>query len=88
MCLVCENLVSQIPASLGGGKPLSVVFLLKAEQGHTELPVTPDTSGTRSIPYKLLLTTDKTFVVLSPRKEEKAIEFDQDSVLEAVENTA
>ena len=54
-----------IPYYLGGGKPISVVFLLKTEEGHKELPVVPDSSGERSIPYKMLFETEKTFVVLS-----------------------
>jgi hypothetical protein len=76
-----RNWYPLIPYSLGGGKPLSVVFLLKTEEGHKELPVVPDSSGHRSIPYKMLLATEKTFVVLSPKKEEQAIEFERDAVL-------
>lgn len=79
-----RNWYPLIPYSLGGGKPASVVFLLKTEMGHGESPVISDSSGMRSIPYKLLFVTDKTFVVLSPSKEEKAIEFNRDAVIGVV----
>jgi hypothetical protein len=67
-----------IPSAIGGGRPQSVVFLLDKE--HGEPPVTPDSSGTRSVPYQLLLKTDSSYVVQSQKAGETAIEFRQESV--------
>jgi hypothetical protein len=70
---------SSIPSALGGGKPQSVVFLIDSRIQNTA-PVVVDTSGTRSVPYNLLLTTDSSYIVESPAKGEMAIEFKQDAV--------
>ena len=67
-----------IPSTVGGGRPQGVVFLLDKERGVP--PVMPDGSGARSVPYKLLLKTDSTYVVQSQKEGEKAIEFRQESV--------
>lgn len=40
----------------------------------------PEQSARRSIPYKLLLTTDKYYVVLSPNPKERSIEISRDAV--------
>lgn len=68
-----------IPYSLGGGKPLTVVFLL----GEKESPdiLVRNGSSNRSLPYKLVAATDKTFVVLSPDSRQESIEFNRDAVL-------
>ncbi len=68
-----------IPYSLGGGKPLTAIFLLKAQEKDS-LPVIRDGCTSRSVPYKLLLTTDRTFVVLSPDEQGQSIEFNRDAV--------
>lgn len=67
-----------IPSSLGGGRPQIVVFIL--EPGGNTSPVTPDRLGTRSVPYRLLLRTDNSYVVESTVKGERAIEFRQNAV--------
>lgn len=71
-----------IPYSLGGGKPLTVVFLL----GEKEVPdiLARDKSSHRSVPYKLLAATDKTFVILPTDHNQQSIEFNRDSVLGVV----
>ena len=70
---------SAIPLTYGGGRPQSVVFLIdRADQRSS--PIIPDSSGTRSIPYNLVLVTESNYVVESPSKSELAIEFKQDSV--------
>ena len=67
-----------IPIALGGGKPQSVVFIIdSAEHGS---PVLADNSRTHSIPYKLLLQTEDSYVVESPTRGEKAVEFRMESV--------
>lgn len=78
-----RNWYPRIPYRLGGGRPLPVVFLLKTEEGHEKSPVIPDCGykEERSIPYQMLLATEKTFVVLSPDEGEKAVEFERDAVL-------
>jgi hypothetical protein len=70
---------SVIPLELGGGRPQSVVFLIDSAKQQTP-PLVVDSSGTRSVPYNLLLITDSNYVVESPAKGEMAIEFKQDSV--------
>src|ERR1700692_1856163 len=71
-----------IPFSLGGGKPLTVAFIA----GEKKLPdvIKEDVSLKRSIPYQLLVTTDKGYVVLSHDPDEKSTEVRRDSVREIV----
>ena len=68
-----------IPFSLGGGKPLTVAFF----EGEKRLPDEirkVDQSAKRSIPYQLLIATDKYFVVVSPSDKERSVEISRDSV--------
>jgi hypothetical protein len=67
-----------IPFSLGGGRPLKVAFIV----GEKKLPdaIKVDISLKRSIPYELLVTTDRSYVVLSQDPNEKSIEVSRDSV--------
>lgn len=68
-----------IPFSLGGGKPRTIVFV----EGDKKLPdeiKKSDQSAKRSMPYKLLLETDRYYVVVSPNSKEKSIEVSSDSV--------
>lgn len=67
-----------IPFSLGGGRPLNVVFISSEKQ----LPqgIVKDGASGRSIPYRLLMVTDKSYVVLSPIQNEESIEFGRESV--------
>jgi hypothetical protein len=67
-----------IPSTLGGGRPQSVVFII--DSGEHTSPVIADSSRTRSIPYKLLLQTENSYVVESPTKGEKVVEFKVESV--------
>jgi|SRR5271157_82833 len=68
-----------IPFSLGGGKPLTVAFI----EGEKKMPdeiQKADRTAKRSVPYKLLLATDKSFVVVSPSDKERSVEINRDSV--------
>jgi hypothetical protein len=67
-----------IPYSLGGGRPLTVAFI----EGDKNLPdgIEADESSKRSIPYALLVATDKYYVVVSPERGEKSIEVSRESV--------
>jgi MFS family permease len=70
---------STIPLTFGGGRPQTVVFLF--DKSHSDpAPVAADGSGSRSVPYHLLLKTENTYVVQSQANGEEAIEFRQDSV--------
>jgi len=71
----------RIPRSAGGGKPLNVTFILKAQPNNATPVVIPDSSGNRSVPYKLLLETDQRYIVISPDPKERAIEFSRDAVI-------
>jgi hypothetical protein len=68
-----------IPFSLGGGKPLTVEFFEGDKKMPDEIQKT-DRYAKRSIPYKLLLATDKYFVVVSPSDKERSLEIRRDSV--------
>jgi len=76
-----------IPFSLGGGKPLTVAFIEGEKKMPDELQKT-DRSAKRSVPYKLLLATDKSFVVVSPSDKERSVEISRDSVAGLVVLTA
>ena len=75
-----------IPFTFGGGKPLTVAFF----EGEKTMPdeiQKADRSAKRSVPYKLLLATDKSFVVISPSCvdgprscRERSVEISRDSV--------
>jgi len=67
-----------IPASVGGGRPRTIVFL-PAKDG---LPVgiLKDNSDERSIPYELVTQTDRSYVVISPAPNEESIEINRDAV--------
>jgi hypothetical protein len=68
-----------IPFSLGGGKPLTIAFV----EGEKRMPDEIERagpSGKRSVPYKLLLSTDKFYVVVSPSPKERSLEVSRDSV--------
>lgn len=68
-----------IPFSLGGGRPLTVVFI----EGDKKMPdeiQRPDPASKRSIPYQLLLSTDHYYVVISPSEGERSMEVSRESV--------
>jgi hypothetical protein len=68
-----------IPMSLGGGRPITIVFI----EGEKKMPAEIERSAPstkRSIPYKLLLSTDKSYLVVSPSPKERSIEVSRDSV--------
>jgi hypothetical protein len=67
-----------IPYSLGGGRPRTIVFL----SGEKPLPtgLIKDNSSERSVPYKLLTETDKSYVVISPNQNEESILINRDAV--------
>jgi hypothetical protein len=67
-----------IPYTLGGGKPRTIVFI----PGDRQFPIgiVKDSSSSRSVPYKLLTTTDKSYVVISPNPGEQSIEINRDAV--------
>lgn len=70
---------ADMPFSLGGGRPRSVVFVLNDGTGPTSSFLVRDGTGPRTIPYQLSLENENSFVV-SPKAGEKAIEFDRKSV--------
>lgn len=68
-----------IPFSLGGGKPLTVAFF----EGEKRMPdeiKRADEFPKRSVPYKLLMATDKCYIVVSLSPNEQSIEINRDSV--------
>jgi len=77
-----KNIYPLIPYSWGGGKPLTVVFV----PGEKKLPdmLKLDPSSKRTVPYKLLTTTDKYYVVLSLEPDQLSIELSRDYVAEMI----
>jgi len=73
-----RELYPRIPYALGGGEPIEVCFVVR--EGNQDAPLLLDQSGLRSIPYKLLVASENTYVVLSPNKGELSFEFSKDSV--------
>lgn len=69
-----------ISFSLGGGLPRSVVFVLNEGAGSTSSLLVRDGAGPRTVPYQLLLENENSFVIISPKVGEKAIEFDRKNV--------
>ncbi len=57
----------------------TVAFLEGEKKMPNEIEKT-DRSAKRSIPYKLLVATDKYYIVVSPSPNEKSLEIDRDSV--------
>ncbi len=79
MSRFATHIYARIPYELGGGKPLRVVFLLRPDREAS--PLIEDGATGKSIPYNLLLATDRTFVVLPQDQKVKSIEFERSSVI-------
>jgi len=75
-----HDVYPEIPFAIGGGKPESVVFLLKRTTGLDSPPVVRDKTKDRSIPYKLILETDNSYAVISQGSDERAIQFNREAV--------
>jgi hypothetical protein len=77
--LFAYSVYPRIPFSYGGGEPRQVQFWLgPAPLNQSFL----DRQGESqySVPYPLLLENENTFVVISPRENERAIEIDRKSI--------
>lgn len=72
------NIYPAIPYEWGGGKPLDVIFL----EGDKPLPdgIVKDGTTRHSIGYKLVVVTDKSYVVLPQPANQKSLQFDRESV--------
>ena len=68
-----------IPFSMGGGRPLTVAFFEGDRKFPDEIRRAEQPSK-RSIPYRLLVATDRYFVVVSPSDNERSVEISRDSV--------
>jgi hypothetical protein len=77
-----KNIYPLIPYSFGGGRPLTVVFI----PGEKKLPdgLKLDATLKRSVPYELLATTDRYYVVLSQEPNQLSIELSRDYVAEMI----
>jgi len=76
--LFAVNIYPAIPYEWGGGKPLDVIFL----EGDKQLPdgIVKDGNTRHSITYKLLVVTEKSYVVLPQPPNQKSLQFDRESV--------
>jgi hypothetical protein len=72
------NIYPAIPYEWGGGKPLDVIFL----EGDKPLPdgIVKDGNTRHSVAYKLLVVTEKSYVVLPQPTNQKSLQFDRESV--------
>ncbi len=75
-----QNVYPEIPFAIGGGKPESVVFLLKHDKSLGSAPVVRDKMSDRSIPYSLILETDNSYAVISKDGGERAVQFNREAV--------
>jgi hypothetical protein len=77
-----KHIYPLIPYSYGGGRPLTVVFV----PGEKKLPdgLKLDPTSKRSVPYSLLTTTDKYYVLLSQEPGQLSIELSRDYVSEMI----
>lgn len=76
-----KNIYPHIPLAFGGGRPIMVQFLLKAsvQNGIAKNDILKtESSGLRSVPYKLILVTDKTYVIMVDDSLKKSVEFNKD----------
>jgi hypothetical protein len=69
-----------IPFSLGGGQPRQVVFWLGAGTGLADSFLERDGPKPYTIPYELLVESESSLVVISPKEGQRAIEFDRKAV--------
>lgn len=71
-----------IPGSIGGGAPIPVRFVQKqtASRDTSLQLLLVDANKQSSITYGLLLSTEKSFIVVDPRKKSSAIEIDRAAV--------
>jgi hypothetical protein len=67
-----------IPASLGGGRPRTIIFI-PAKDG-LPIGIVKDNASGEPVPYKLLEVTDRSYVVISANPNEVLIEIDRDAV--------
>jgi hypothetical protein len=76
--LFAVNIYPAIPYEWGGGRPLTVIFL----EGDKPLPdgIVKDGNTRHSIAYKLLVVTEKTYVVVPQPANQKSLQFDRESV--------
>jgi len=80
LAIFAKKVYPKIPFSLGGGEPRTVVFVLNEGPNQTQGFLVRDGNGPQTVPYKLLLENEGSFVVLSLVDGQKAIEFDRKSV--------
>ncbi len=67
-----------IPYSLGGGKPRTILFIPRKDGLPTG--IAKDNSSGKSISYKLLTVTDRSYIVIATTPNEESIEIARDAV--------
>jgi hypothetical protein len=78
--LFAVSIYRTIPFSLGGGQPRQVVFWLGAGTGPSDSFLERDGAKPYSVPYELLVESESSLVVISPKDGQRAIEFDRKAV--------
>ncbi len=72
------TLYPRISFSLGGGEPRQVMFWLGT--ANTDSVLERDGTSPYTVPYELLLENENSLVVISPKDNQRAIEFDRKAV--------
>jgi hypothetical protein len=78
------GLYPDIPFSMGGGDTRQVIFCLGAKSALTTTFLERDGENVYTVPYELLLENENTYVVISPKDNQRSIEFDRKAVEEMV----
>ena len=73
-----SHIYPTIPYSFGGGRPLAVQFV-ESDKPMPE-PLVRDGKTHRTVPYRLLEATDKSYYVISENQNEQSIEINRESV--------
>src|SRR5207245_9405645 len=74
-----RDVYPKIPFAFGGGQTRQVVFWLGPGAASDSF-LERDHSNPYTVPYELLLENENSFVVISPKGGQRAIEFDRKSV--------
>ena len=75
-----RSVYPMIPFSLGGGQTRQVVFWLGTTPAPANSFLEREGTNSYSVPYELLVENENSLVVISPKDNQRAIEFDRKSV--------
>lgn len=74
------NWYEKIPGSIGGGAPIPVQFILAPVAAPDTAVLILEQGGKKSVTYRLLLSTETSYIVTDPFRKNEAIEIDRGAV--------